>query len=557
MRELKYLKLFEAFESIKLTKTLGYVDSKSREELIDKLKIICSSIDFPISQLTDDYFKYLPFNKALNLQFTPEDKPCKATSKDLFGGSGIEGEVCQSGKIKRMWGSRQRLVDCSNCSGTGIQPQKSEVQLLKFWFTKEGEMVAITAVDNNTKPELKSKTTSKFNKNVSSFNLVGEEYSRRSNVSFLNHGDFVYANLVGHATPIICFVWKEGRRLYLIQDEHDGDTPSGDFRKIAKYSWNITDGDFITLQKAEPKQTQDYEDVDDEIDPYSFNRSITFSYRGVQMSRYNNAREVEKTISKAHFALVFDISKLKSTDFKSKKEISSEREKIKSGSKLTIKDEDIRKANIQRYMIEIAKRSDIISDISNLKKVVKRILTGNSLYLILYNSRFTNNLFSLIDKYLRALEEDVNEDYYKRELSNYIAEKYKSVAERSSNISKNLKEVRDHLQKNDMDRPKLVVRLQIIDGLDKMSKLFNNLIDNSKLECIEDLEILLSKLNGLRTIFRGNRYDVDKLDYFIDSLTNEESRNSIRYITDHYCVRDYVAEINNSIQKCLTILARY
>jgi hypothetical protein len=63
MRELKYLKLFEAFESIKLTKTLGYVDSKSREELIDKLKIICSSIDFPISQLTDDYFKYLPLRK--------------------------------------------------------------------------------------------------------------------------------------------------------------------------------------------------------------------------------------------------------------------------------------------------------------------------------------------------------------------------------------------------------------------------------------------------------------------------------------------------------------
>lgn len=551
MRELKYLKLFEAFESIKLTKTLGYVDSKSKEELIEKLKIICSSIDFPISQLTDDYFEYLSFNKALNLQYTPEDKPCKATSKDLFGGSGVEGEVCQGGKIKRMWGSRQRVVDCSNCSGTGIQPEKSEVQILKFWFTKEGEMVAITAVDNTSKPEIRSKA-SKFNKNLSSYNLVSEEYSRRSNVSFLNHGDFVYAQLSGHTSPIICFVWKEGRRIYLIQDEHDGDTPSGDFKNVAKYSWNITDGDFITLQKAEPKQTQDDEDVADEIDPYSFNKSITFGYRGVQMSRYNSARDVERTISKAHFALVFDISKLKSTDFKSKKEIASEREKIKSGSKLTIKDEDIRKANIQRYMNEIAKKSDIISDISNLKKVVKRILTGNSLYLILYNSRFTNNLFSLIDKYLRALKEDVNEDYYKRELSSYIAEKYKSVSERSANISKNLKEVRDHLQKNGMDD-----RLQIIDGLDKMSKSFNDLIDNSKLECIEDLEILLSKLDGLRTIFRGNRYDVDKLDYFIDSLTNEESRNSIRYITDHYYVRDYVAEINNSIQKCLTILARY
>jgi hypothetical protein len=552
MRELKYLKLFEAFESIKLTKTLGYVDSKSREELIDKLKIICSSIDFPISQLTDDYFKYLPFNKALNLQFTPEDKPCKATSKDLFGGSGIEGEVCQSGKIKRMWGSRQRLVDCSNCSGTGIQPQKSEVQLLKFWFTKEGEMVAITAVDNNTKPELKSKTTSKFNKNVSSFNLVGEEYSRRSNVSFLNHGDFVYANLTGHATPIICFVWKEGRRLYLIQDEHDGDTPSGDFRKIAKYSWNITDGDFITLRKAEPKQTQDYEDVDDEIDPYSFNRSITFSYRGVQMSRYNNAIEVEKTISKAHFALVFDISKLKSTDFKSKKEISSEREKIKSGSKLTIKDEDIRKANIQRYMIEIAKRSDIISDISNLPKVVKRMFGGeNILYLIIYNSRFINTLSSLGDYYVSAISNRDNE-YAQEKLSIFISDRYKSVSQYSTNVTNNLKFCKEYCKKNG-----LLDKIQILDDLQTLSKNLYKLVSNSKLECVEDVDILKSKLEGIRAIFRSNRYDLDYLDYFVESLSNNSPETSKRYLTEHHSISNNVDKILNAIKLCTKIVDRY
>jgi hypothetical protein len=41
MKKLKYIKLFEAFESIKLTKTLGYIDTKSRNKFIDYLKRLC------------------------------------------------------------------------------------------------------------------------------------------------------------------------------------------------------------------------------------------------------------------------------------------------------------------------------------------------------------------------------------------------------------------------------------------------------------------------------------------------------------------------------------
>ena len=46
MKELKYIKLFEAFESEKLSKTLGYIDSKSRKELLDRVKRICDDIDY-------------------------------------------------------------------------------------------------------------------------------------------------------------------------------------------------------------------------------------------------------------------------------------------------------------------------------------------------------------------------------------------------------------------------------------------------------------------------------------------------------------------------------
>ena len=110
MKNLKYIKLFEAFESQKLSKTLGFINKSSRTSFIDDLKKLCNRLDFPISKLNDDFFLYLPFKKALNLVAQKSDTPCDATSEGQFPEHGIEDEVCQGGKMKRKWGERVREV---------------------------------------------------------------------------------------------------------------------------------------------------------------------------------------------------------------------------------------------------------------------------------------------------------------------------------------------------------------------------------------------------------------------------------------------------------------
>ena len=95
MKQLRYIKLFEAFESEKLSKTLAYIETKDRNLIKDKLEKICRNIDFPFSQLSDEYFQYLPFQKALKVNYESKKTPCKMTSKSAFGSSGIEGESCQ------------------------------------------------------------------------------------------------------------------------------------------------------------------------------------------------------------------------------------------------------------------------------------------------------------------------------------------------------------------------------------------------------------------------------------------------------------------------------
>jgi hypothetical protein len=555
MKELKYIKLFEAFESEKLSKTLGYIDSKSRKELLNGVKRICDDIDYPYSLLNDSLFQYLPYHKALDLQYVGKEIPCQYSSKQAFGSSGVEGEVCQSGKLKRIWGTRQRVVDCPNCDGTGIQPERPELKIIKFWFTKEGEFVAITGVDNVTKPEEMGNMS--FSRNLSDYNIIGPRINKRESIDSLLKGDIVYTQLNHGDEPLVAYVYKSGRSTYLLQDNHDGDSPGdSEWGKIAEKSWNITGlTEFIFIEKLKLKKDKVVgDDIKKEIDPFSFNKMITFGYRGAQIDYRSNKSSVEKLVKKAHFALVLNLEDLKSSKYKSKRDIKDDRIELKSGSRLVLKDEDVKKANIERYMKEIAKRSDIVSDISNLPKVIKRLLGGeNVLFLILYNSRFINNsIFTLAEYYFGAIQEGSSSNYYKERLSIFISDKYKSVTETGLNISNNIKAMKKYCEDN-----KLSDEYKIIDGLQKMSKKLYDKITNVEFDSIEDIDIAKAKLESIRGILRHSRYSLDNCDYLIGSLENNGSEQPIKHLTNHYYITDNKEKILSGIEQGLKFLDRF
>ena len=125
---------------------------------------------------------------------------------------------------------------------------------------------------------------------------------------------------------------------------------------------------FWTISVLEPSKEEDKKE--EEVNPLLYNYTLSFGWRDISLDKHTN---VENSIKDAHFALVLDYDKVKNGDFKKVSQINSEREVIKSGSKLTVTDEMVRKENIQRYMNKIAERSDLISDISNVKAVASRI----------------------------------------------------------------------------------------------------------------------------------------------------------------------------------------
>ena len=72
MSEMKYLMLFEAFESNALSKMMKFlakkVDTNSKERFKDKLKRLITQFDIPIDKISDKDVKYLNRNQALKLR---------------------------------------------------------------------------------------------------------------------------------------------------------------------------------------------------------------------------------------------------------------------------------------------------------------------------------------------------------------------------------------------------------------------------------------------------------------------------------------------------------
>ena len=546
MKRLKYLKLFEAFESEKLTKTLGYINGESRQKLIYTLKKVCATLDFPFSELKDSFFQYLPYQKALDLQYTPVNKPCGQTSAAEFGpGVGISGESCQSGKIKRLWGGRTRIVDCPKCGGTGIEIQKSEIKLLKFWFTKEGEMVTTTGVDSISKPTLEKSDGMSF---YSRDYTIGSSVSRHQRGE-LNHGDFVLAQLQTGRQEVMCYVFRQRDKLYLLQNGHDGGEPSGyDWRSIARYSWDITNWDLISLKKTTHKERPKTEP---EIDPLSFNKEVFFNYRG--MSIVSNTRdEVRKNLSGAHFGLILDLDKLKQVPFKTSSVIQDERRDTRKGSLSLLKDSEIKALNIERYMKEIAKRSDIISDINKLPKVISRLIGGKNIFLLMFDSSyFTRDLSRLAKSYEDALSEGLEEDYHKKELSEFIAQKYKDTSRLSQRIDINLSYLKKYCEQN-----KLEQEAAIVSGLEKISQNMYQKLLQMTFDSVEDIEILKVKLDSLRLLARSGRYGLTHCDYLVENLGNDSQERSLSYLIN-WRISENSARILGGIDQVLKIVDRF
>lgn len=549
MKDMKYLLLFEKFQSSKLSKTLGFIkDQDTQSGFLDKIKRITNAFDFPTSELSDDMFEYLPFKSALKVNKEISELPTKCDAESEW----IKGEFCEEGKVKRTWGKGYRTVECEKCGGTGIKKTKTkpEVYCIKFWFDKDGKFITLTGTDGTKRIE--DGSNSNINNVDFSKYIEKESYGPRDvSNSPLKTGDKVKMEKGGNL--LFGTFWRDndGDVCFFIGRRSDGLTgghPSrGNWQRYGNGSWGLGQSDHGTLTLLEPKPTIEKEpDPKVEVEnPYTWNYKAEISRYGGRDSiiSLQNGSNVEDNLKNAHFAIIMYINKLRASGFTTGSDIKTQREISKEGTLKFENDADIKKANIERYINKLSDKFDINAGISGITKIIPRLLGGraNIFYYVSEERRFStlNDIISNVYKFMK------NNSSAKSATDNIkylINNDFKSNLKINNNITHNKNEIIKSL-KADPEYSYLVEAVNALDTLNE--KVYNKI--NVNVETIQDMEILYSKLMSIRQIIRKDRYSIRHFSNYLSYLGETGYRNSLNYLTG-YINEDRVKDLLDDVK---------
>jgi hypothetical protein len=538
-QDLKYLRLFEAFESIKLSKTLKFVNKESKDVFLSILKNIANSIDFPISKFSDEYFEYLPFKKALDLNFSQEDKPCDATSRQAYPEFAVAGAVCDRGMVDRKWGRSVRKAKCPICNGTGVKKKDTyDLKWIKFWFDKDGKYITVSGTDGKIRGQ--SKTSMMRTLSIYSQELAGTDISRNisdydvvqnlsnDELKSLPTGSIFMCKI--HNIETVCVAWRapSNGRFFAIQNRHNGssDEHSSEWRKYGSRSWVIEGtGEYSgTPQLLVPKGVKLEEDeLDDKIDPYTWNALLNYRYGNIELGRDSN---VAKILSGAHFAIVLNFLDLGLSGFKKKGDINTEREERKSGTLALMDNEEIKTANIQRYIDEISKKMTVSDDLKQLNKTIFKFLGGSYAGLYVLRGKNQNNFEYFISYLYRGIESKDESDK-KNNLeaaTNYLRQTYESNLKFNSEITVATNKMYLTINSNGKQAYK-----PLLDKILEINTAIVSKIKSFEIESIEDMEIISEKMSSIRNIYRNSDrfYWARKMYYVTEHFTNDRALRTL------------------------------
>ena len=282
----------------------------------------------------------------------------------------------------------------------------------------------------------------------------------------------------------------------------------------------------INIQRGSVKILTDIEEKDDVL----YNVSVKFTYPKNGGGSFYLEDSLSKTfLSDAEFAIVFDFKQFKedmvSAETKNLSTIKDERTERKTGvigGKIGISDKDIKKANIDRYT-DIISNVDITQGFDKLVKKLPRFFGGRYvLYYMMEEKNFTayrNTISNLLD--FMTSENDENKKSLSDKISIRIKDIFNSNKEYSTKLDNRFKDYVNYLNNNEVsDEKKKLYRAQL-ELLNKMNQLSNKIwekISKMNVECIEDFEIIYSKINGIYNAISGDR----------NGLLN--NYNSVKYI---------------------------
>jgi hypothetical protein len=501
MKEMRHIKLFEAFESVKLSKTLKFINDKSKSVFLDKLKKVLDTIDFPYSELSDDIFEYLPFNKALKKSIDIDKEKCDYES------SWIPGEFCKNGKVKRTWGAHVRDAVCPKCDGTGyLENITNDIGLIKFWFDKDGNFINLTGVDGNSynigdMVPLVTDKPSNLSKDINDY--VKIKSISLSEITSLPEGSLIYFTpRSGNSNykSVVGYLINYYGSVYIYQDEADGGAPSSYEkrnlgRNFGRYSWAISEradfsGDIYTL--GLPKISKSKSPKDN----YSINFDINI---GTDITRKPSM--VKSSLQNAHFSIIMDFKKLKSKEFKKKTEMIAKRESDKKGAFKS--NEEIKNENIERYIKLLIDKYDLDSGFKNINRLLSAGLSSYPLDFISSEINISE-IENLLTKFYLLISGKITE---KGDIDSILRSIYNNSKTRKITIVNGVQKGKEKFKDYFKTLPNDELMKKRYSAWLKWEELNEKLFDKlstMKIDSLSDLELTWSKIIMIQKILYGN-----------------------------------------------------
>ena len=493
---MKYISLFEKFESLKLSKILRYISNQSKKEFISDLDVLAKCEDIQLSKISDDMFTYLPYKNAIKLQSKREKKECPTCSG--------------TGKVKRPWGTEgkkgfhYRSVNCGQCSGTGeLKQVLGKITDIKFWFNIEGKYLGKSCINGTS--------ITNFDRAFDLFPQVKQ--LTHEEVQSLENGTKIKVNIQG-VTVISTIVKGESGIPYAIQNRKHSTYPNNPiWKKYGSYSWPLSQPNYYSnaiLLKETDEENPNFWNLDVIFDTYS-KKIIT------------NQNTVKNITQDAEFCLVLNLDKFLTLKKIPRSEISQKRKNL-IGTKKS--NDEIRNENISRYINKLSQTYTISKEISDVSKIMPRLFGWDYSFLFVLSGTNFSSLISIIDIYFSIFRTEMNEEEikpYEEDIRYYLKNAYSKTSSIIQKLEPIMKDLESKLKGNNLEFIKL---------LKKLGSVINEKILKGKIETISDMENIEYKIQNISSMIISRRYNIRNIDSYIKRIATEPE--NLIYAMNHY-----------------------
>jgi hypothetical protein len=512
---MKYIKLYEAFESQVITNTLKFLTKKIGQNTAtyfsNDIKRLMSQYNIPISRIKEDDLEYIRASKAIKVK---NNEPVN-NNWDIYCikywfsvEQGFLGKTCTGNlttpyvKIKNDYSYKNKNFDKDQLyyikNSLGINKGKLS-SVLNYKILKTGDDVLVVLGDNNNSSRV----------------VIGKVFidTMNSNAIYVyndykSDGTSIYGDRPDFASNY-SYTWRLGR------DENDDSIfhPDGDHFRLHLY----------TKTNRQLRQEIKIDKTKHKANLADFNKPLD-SRGNIMDWTLDNQGIIETAIEKADFAIIVYMDKLLSIP--NINTIRRDRTSARQGATALMSDYDIKQININNYTTKLVAKYGLhkdTEDFSKLNKFVNNIMCNKFAIFNLYLDNNMSSLNNLINQLYNLVNEDDKEYYFSNVLSVFKNSRGNTTS--YSNIYRNNLDV--ILKSNDENLITIIKRLL------NLGEKINNYIESVDIENIHDIIMVKYKLKAIQGFLSDSKNKLETPYNDIMNTFDSSGGSMSRYIS--YC----------------------